>query len=84
MLFIEGGRYSEISGTDLVAKYVVVQRETEMWQMWYREADVVGDCLLIMSFAKYTVWGVAVVVNCWVIFNKASTEAKMNISVYMS
>ena len=65
MLFIEGGRYSEISGTDLVAKYVVVQRETEMWRMWYREAEVV-------------------VVNCWVIFNKASTEAKMNISVYMS
>ena len=30
-----------------------------MWQMWYREADVVGNCLLIMSFAKYMVWGVA-------------------------
>lgn len=55
-----------------------------MWRMWYREADVVGNCLLIMSFAKYIVWGVAVVVNFWVILNKASTEAKMNISVYMS
>ena len=30
-----------------------------MWQMWYREADVVGNCLLIMSFAKYMVWEVA-------------------------
>ena len=47
-------------------------------------ADVVGDCLLIMPFAKYTVLGVAVIINCRVLLSRASTEAKINISVHMS